>query len=281
MKKTALAVICIVGLFLVLGAGDIQQNLRLYDINRGKEISLADAIPALKQNRIIIVGEHHNNRNHHEAQLKIIRALKESGERVAVGLEMFRSDSQQSLDSWVAGKMGESEFKKIYFDNWGYPWSDYGMIFNYAKEENIPLIGLNVPREITRQVAQEGFQSLDKGQREKLSNITCRVDKAYMDYIKKAFGAHAHGNLNFTYFCEAQLVWDNVMAVNVLEYLDKNLDTLVVVLTGTGHAQKDAMPRQIRKRSEVTYAVMLPEAKGIIDPGTVDRQDADYLILDI
>jgi uncharacterized iron-regulated protein len=281
MKKAGLAVICIFGLFLVLGAGDIQQNLRLYDINLGKEISLADAIPALKQNRIIIVGEHHNNQNHHEAQLKIIRTLKESGARVAVGLEMFRSDSQQSLDRWVAGNMDESEFKKIYFDNWGYPWPDYGMIFDYAKEEKIPLIGLNVPRKITRQVAQEGFQSLDKGQREKLSNITCRVDKAYMDYIKKAFGAHAHGNLNFTYFCEAQLVWDNVMAVNVLEYLDKNPDTLVVVLTGTGHARKDAVPRQISKRSEAAFAVMLPEAKGIIDPGTVDRQDADYLILGI
>lgn len=281
MKKAALAVISIVGLFLVLGAGDIQQDLRLYDINRGKEISLADAIPALKQNRIILLGEHHNNKNHHEAQLKIIRALKESGARVAVGLEMFRSDSQQSLDSWVAGKMGESEFKKIYFDNWGYPWSDYGMIFDYAKGQKIPLIGLNVPREITRQVAQEGFQSLDKGQREKLSNITCRVDKAYMDYIKKAFGAHAHGNLNFTYFCEAQLVWDNVMAVNALEYLDKNLDALVVVLTGTGHAQKDAMPRQIRKRSEAAYAVIMPEVKGIMDTETVSQQEADYLILDI
>jgi uncharacterized iron-regulated protein len=281
MKKAAIAGIFIVGLFLVLGAGDHPQDLRLYDINRGQEISLADAIPALKQNRIILVGEHHNNKNHHEAQLKIIRSLKDSGARVAVGLEMFRSDSQQSLDSWVAGNIEESDFKKIYFDNWGYPWSDYGMIFDYAKEEKIPLIGLNVPRKITRQVAQEGFQSLDKGQREKLSNITCRVDKAYMAYIKKAFGAHAHGNLNFNYFCEAQLVWDNVMAVNALEYLDKNLDALVVVLTGTGHARKDAVPRQISRRSEAAYAVMLPEVKGIIDPGTVDRRDADYLILDL
>ena len=281
MKKSALAFICVAVFFLVLGTVGIQQPLRLFDVNRGKEIALAEAMPALKQNRIILVGEHHNNKKHHEAQLIIIRALKESGARVAVGLEMFRSDSQQALDHWVAGAMDESEFKKIYFDNWSYPWSDYGMIFDYAREEKIPLIGLNVPMEIPRQVAQQGFQSLDEAQREKLSNITCRVDKAYMDYIKKAFGAHAHGKLNFTYFCEAQLVWDNVMAVHALEYLDKNPDALVVVLTGTGHARKDAMPRQIRRRSEAAYAVFLPEVKGIIDPGTVDKQDADYLILDL
>ena len=281
MKKSALSILSIVVFFLVMGTVDIQQNLRLFDVNRGKEITLAEAVPALKQNRIVLVGEHHNNKKHHEAQMIIIRALKESGARVAVGLEMFRSDSRQALDRWVSGAMDESEFKKIYSDNWSYPWSTYGMIFDYARQEKIPLIGLNVPMEIPRQVAQQGFQSLDEGQKEKLSNITCRVDKAYMDYIKKAFGAHAHGNLNFTYFCEAQLVWDNVMAINALEYLDKNPDALVVVLTGTGHARKDAMPRQIRRRSEVAYAVILPEVKGIIDPGTVDKQDADYLILDL
>ena len=281
MKKSALTFITIVAFFLVLGVAERQSNLRLYDINQGREISLSEAIPKLKKNRIVLVGEHHNNKNHHEAQLIIIRALEESGARVAVGLEMFRTDSQQALDRWIAGDMDESEFKKIYFNNWGYPWSDYGMIFDYAREEKIPLIGLNVPMEIPRQVAQEGFQSLDKGQRAKLSNITCRVDKAYMDYIKKAFGAHAHGDLNFTYFCEAQLVWDNVMAINVLEYLQKNPDAMVVVLTGTGHAQKDAMPRQIRRRSQLAHTVILPEVKGIIDPATIDKQEADFLILGI
>jgi uncharacterized iron-regulated protein len=155
------------------------------------------------------------------------------------------------------------------------------MIFDYARDKKIPLIGLNVPREITRQVAQQGFKSLDETQRAKLSNITCRVDKEYMEYIKKAFGAHAHGNLNFTYFCEAQLVWDNVMAINALEYLDKHPDATLVVLTGTGHAQKDAMPRQIRKRSQLTLAVILPQVKGIVEPHTVNEQEADYLMLDL
>ena len=281
MKKSALVLISVVVFCLVAGTADIPQHLRLYDINRGREISLGEAIPALKQNQIILIGEHHDNKKHHAAQLIIIRALKEAGAQVAVGLEMFRSDSQQALDRWVAGKMDASEFKKIYFDNWSYPWSDYGMIFDYARDEKIPLIGLNVPMEIPRQVAHQGFQSLDKAQREKLSNITCRVDQAYMNYIKKAFGAHAHGDLNFTYFCEAQLVWDNVMAINTLDYLDKNPEALVVVLTGTGHARKDAIPQQIRKRSQVAYAVILPEVIGSIGPGTVDKQDADYLILDI
>ncbi len=100
-----------------------------------------------------------------------------------------------------------------------------------------------------------------------------------MNYIKNAFGAHAHGNLDFTYFCEAQLVWDNVMAINTLNYLQKYPDAMVVVLTGTGHARKGAIPRQIRKQSRVPHAVILPQVKGIVDPETISTKDADYIML--
>ena len=159
---------------------------------------MSDVIPALKQNRIVLVGEHHSNISHHEAQVDVIRTLKESGGQVAVGLEMFRSDSQQALDRWVAGNIGEEDFLAIFYDNWGYSWENYRVIFDYARENKIPLIGLNVSRDITRQVSRQGFASLNKDQKGKLSNIACRVDKEYMDYIKKAFGGHAHGCLLYT-----------------------------------------------------------------------------------
>jgi uncharacterized iron-regulated protein len=225
------------------------------------------------------VGEHHSNKKHHEAQLAVVRTLKKSGVNVAVGLEMFRSDSQEALDRWLSGDIAEEKFQQIYYDNWNYPWSAYQMIFDYTRKKEIPLIGLNVSRKITRQVSRQGFNSLTAAQRGELSNITCRVDKEYLEYIKNAFGGHAHGNLNFNYFCEAQLVWDNVMAINTLNYLKKNPDTVVVILTGTGHARKGAIPRQIRSRSDVSYAVMLPAVKGIVDPENISSKDADYLIL--
>jgi uncharacterized iron-regulated protein len=211
---------------------------------------------------------------------EVISSLNEAGVRVAIGLEMFRNDSQQALDHWVAGNIGEAEFQKIYYDNWTYPWSAYQMIFEYAKKEKIPMIGLNVPRDITRQVSRKGFNSLSEEQKGKLANVSCRVDKEYMDYIKKAFGGHGHGKLNFTYFCEAQLVWDSAMAINTLEYLKKYPDAVVVLLAGTGHVRKGAVPRQISLRSETPLAVILPKIKGIIDRQTVSNKDADYIMLD-
>lgn len=263
----------------VMGAGREPSERRLYDLNLSKEIRMSEAISQIKRNRIVLVGEHHGNQHHHQAQVDVIRALKEAGVDVAIGLEMFRSGSQEALDRWIEGELGEEEFQQIYYDNWNYPWPAYRIIFEYARKEKIPLIGLNVPRKITRQVSRKGFQSLTAAQKGEVSDIACRVDKEYMNYIRKAFGAHAHGNLNFNYFCEAQLVWDSAMAINSLKYLKKRPDAAVVILTGMGHAQKGAVPRQIRERSQATLAVILPEIKGSIDSETIDTKDADYLML--
>lgn len=281
MKRIFPFILSVIVLFGVLDAIQAHLTHRIYDLQNNKETFMSNAISDLKKNRIILVGEHHTNQKHHFAQLNVIQSLNEAGVQVAVGLEMFRSDSQQALDRWVAGEVDEEQFQEIFYDNWGYSWENYRVIFDYAKAEKIPLVGLNVSRDITRQVALQGFQSLNKEQKRKLSDISCRVDKEYMDYIKKAFGGHAHGKLNFTYFCEAQLVWDTVMAINALDYLDKNPNALVVVLTGTGHAQKSAVPRQIRIRSEVDHVVILPEVKGFIDSKTVDKSEADYIMLDL
>jgi len=209
-----------------------------------------------------------------------LQALKESGARVAIALEMFRNDSQRALDQWVAGEIDESKFQEIYYDNWTYPWSAYQLVFEYARKKEIPMIGLNVPREITRQVSRKGFNSLSAYQRGKLADVSCRVDKAYMEYIKKAFGGHGHGKMNFTYFCEAQMVWDNAMAVYTLDYLEKNPDAVVVLLAGTGHVRKGAVPRQISIRAQVPLAVILPRVDGLIDQQTMDIRDADYIMLD-
>jgi len=257
-------------------AADVQS---VYDLRDSRRVTLADLIPDLITRRIVIVGEQHTDESHHRAQLRVIQALVEAGAKVAVGLEMFRRDSQGALDRWTAGDISPREFETIYYDNWNYPWAAYRPIFEYARAQKIPMIGLNVAPDITRQVARDGFQSLSEEQRGQLSDVACNIDEEYMRYIRSVYGAHAHGQMNFTFFCEAQMVWDSAMAVHALGYLKAHPDATVVILTGVGHAQKGAVPRQIRLRSPVPVAVFLPEVPGSIDPKTVDLQDADFLLM--
>ena len=277
-----IAVLALIALLLSASGCRANQdvyNRRMLDLNHDTELQLSQALDDLKKNRIVLIGEHHSNTQHHMAQLAVIQALHEAGLRVAIGLEMFRNESQPALDQWISDEINENRFEKIYYDNWNFPWQAYREIFRYAREQKIPMLGLNVPREITRQVSRSGFKSLSPEQKKKIADVSCVVDPQYMNYIRKAYGSHSHGQLNFTYFCEAQLVWDSAMAVYALDYLTDNPDSIVVILTGSGHAQKGAVPRQIRIRSNLPYAVILPEVPGSIDRETVSHEDADYLML--
>ena len=253
----------------------------VYDLDQGRQLRLSQLMPDLLNRKIILVGEQHTDVSHHRAQLRVIQELAHSGAKVAIGLEMFRRDNQDALDQWIAGDISLPQFEKIYYDNWNYPWPAYSAIFEFARAKKLPMIGLNVPRDITRQVARSGFQSLSEEQRGQLADVTCSIDEEYMQYIRSVYGAHAHGNMNFTFFCEAQMVWDTAMAVHALKYLREHPDATVVILTGVGHAQKGAVPRQIQLRSKLPVAVILPEVPGSTDATTVDSHDADYLLLDL
>ena len=263
----------------VWAAGNLQ-NMRLFEVAKNQEISLAQALPEMRRARLVLVGEFHDRKSHHMAQLMIIRALHESGISLAIGLEMFRADVQDALDQWVNGRVNEEDFQKVYCDNWNFPWPLYSNILEYARENRIPLVGLNVPRDVIRQVALDGFESLSKKQKAKIPNVTCRVDREYMDFIKRAYGAHAHGQLNFTYFCEAQLVWDKAMAIHALDYLKAHPKSSMVLVAGTGHAWKRGVPEQLRQLSELSYKVVLPQIPGSIELGAVDDSDTDYIWLD-
>ena len=122
--------------------------------------------------------------------------------------------------------------------------------------------------EITRKVARSGFASLSEEELKKLPPETgCVVNEQFMQFIRRAYAMHGHGGKQFLFFCEAQLLWDQVMAKNLLEHLKKNPGSSIVAIAGNGHAWKRGIPEHIRAMSEKTsYRVVLPEVPGHIDP---------------
>ncbi|MDH3964745.1 MAG: ChaN family lipoprotein [Syntrophobacteria bacterium] len=280
MKRFRLPIIIssLLALFFFLRgyASTVERILRVSD---GKVLSLSELTRDLIESRLVFVGEIHTYQNHHHMQLETIRAIKNAGAPVAIGLEMFRRDSQTDLDRWVEGELSEKEFQKIYYKNWNYPWPLYRDIFLFARDHNIPMVGLNVPPEITKQVAREGFASLSPKQRGDLPMVTCRVDPEYMAFVRRSLGMHGHGGMEFTNFCEAQLVWDTAMAWTLLRFLEKDPKATVVVIAGKGHSWKLGIPAQIKSRSTLPFRVILPEIPGRVERGNISMAEADYVWL--
>jgi uncharacterized iron-regulated protein len=241
--------------------------------------SVEEVAAELQEVSFVFLGERHDRASHHEAQLTMIRALHESGRPFAIGLEMIQAAHQQVLDAWVAGDLGEEELRRVYAADWSFPWAYYGKIFRYAREQRIPLLGLNVGREIPRQVARLGFQSLDPSQRRELPPVSCDVDSTYEEFIRRALGDHGLQPEAFARFCEAQRLWDVVMAWNLVQFLQKHPHHQVAVLAGSAHSWKRGIPDQVRRLSSASTAVILPEPSQDFEHGPFDVEDADYLWL--
>lgn len=252
---------------------------QIHRVSDGTVLSLPELAKDLIDSRLVFVGEIHTDQSHHHMQLQTIRAVREAGAPVAIGLEMFRRDSQAHLERWIKGELSEKEFQKIYYKNWNYPWPLYRDIFLFARDHKIPMIGLNVPPEITKQVAREGFASLSPKQRGDLPMVTCRVDPEYMAFVRRSLGMHGHGGMEFTKFCEAQLVWDTAMAWSLLRYSEKNPEATVVVVAGSGHSWKLGIPAQIRSRSTLPFRVILPEIPGRVERENITVDETDYVWL--
>lgn len=244
------------------------------------EIDKAEMLADLRQAQVIFIGELHDNLGHHRAQLSIIEALQDDDAPLAIGLEMFRSDSQPELDEWSEGSLSQAEFLPIYKNNWSM-WEEYRELFMHARDQRIKLLGLNIPRELTSKVARYGFKSLSLEQRQFLGDVQCQVNPEYAAYMRLAMGGHGGHGSQYLFFCEAQLLWDTMMAARLVEFTRENPDYRVVVLAGSAHAWKYGIPRQMLESAEISYRVVLPEVPGRIDRGNLRPEVADYLWLDV
>ena len=262
-------------LLLLVASGCIAP--RVLRVSDRVEMKPQEFLDELASRDMVFVGEVHNKKSHHRAQLEIIKSLQAVGHKVVIGVEMFRKDNQEALDKWVAGELSESEFKEVYHRNWGVSWSQYRDIFLFARDKRVPMVGLNISRSVIRQVVKGGFSSLTPEQLSELPpGIECKVDETYEEFIKEALGEHA-GEMSFRNFCEAQMVWDNVMANTAVEYLKANPRKSLVILAGSGHSWKRGIPAQVRRLSKYSYTVVLPESDDV-KIETINQSDADYFI---
>jgi len=251
----------------------------IIDVDKQVEVSPQELLGDLRQAQVIFMGEFHDHIGHHRAQLSVIAALGNDDRPLAIGLEMFRKDSQAFLDRWVYNDLPLLQFLAIYNDNWSM-WPAYSGIFLHARETETKLLGLNIPRNITRKVASSGFQSLSAEERQMLGDVQCLVNPIYGNFIRQAMGGHGGHGGQYLYFCEAQLLWDTMMAHNLVEFLRENPDYRVVVLAGSGHAWKYGIPRQMLEEANIGYRVVLPEVIGRVDRRSVTKEITDYLWLD-
>jgi uncharacterized iron-regulated protein len=259
---------------LAFGSVSAQNNSSVVDLRQ--TLKIRDLARKLEAYRVVLIGETHDRYAHHLDQLEIIRELHQRNPQLAIGLEAFQQPFQSVLDEYVNGAIDERQLLRNseYFKRWGYDYRLYRPILEYAREQRIPLIALNIEREITNQVKQEGIDSLDDAQRQRLPDGIERSDEAYHERLREIFVQHPHAEeADFEAFLDVQLLWDEAMAEQASRFLRDNASSKLVVVAGAGHViYRSGIPNRIQRRlpdTSIATVVSLAEVSAL-EPAMAD-----------
>ncbi|HEY6838383.1 MAG TPA: ChaN family lipoprotein [Geobacteraceae bacterium] len=228
---------------------------------------------------VLFVGEVHDRRSHHQLQLDIIKALHGRKVPLAIGLEMFDVESQETLDLWRRGKLELSNFIDRYRQSWTIDWTSYDEMLLYARNNAIPLIALNVPDDIITRIAHDGIGSLRPKDLSRLpAGVNATMGDSYRGFLREAFASHGMREEAFAAFCDAQGVRNSTMALRIASWLSREPGTTMVVITGVGHAMRRAVPTVLAGISKLRTKVIIPVTNDSL-PGGVEERDADLFVV--
>ena len=233
-------------------------------------LDIDSVIKDIKNARAVYLGEMHSSMTDHYLQLLIIRKIYEQNKDIAIGLEMFPKSSQQSLDDYTLSDLGVDETRFLqqseYFKVWRFDYRYYKKIIDFAKDNKIKLVALNIDREIVNTVFRSGStDSLTDEQLQKIPQERDLAAQGYQQRLQIIHGAHqegGHGSGDMSGFIQAQAIWDEVMAENIVEFLRSNPEKSMIILAGSQHTRKDSgIPPRAARRMDLEQRVIesMPE----------------------
>ena len=185
---------------------------------------IASLLRTMAQREVVLLGEQHDDADHHRWQVQVLAALHAQRPDMVIGFEMFPRRVQPVLERWIAGELSESEFlRQVDWDKvWSMPAELYLPLFHFARINRIPMIALNIDQKLSRALARGGWDAVPEGEREGVSRAVEPLP-AYVDFLFDIHREHAQmragkdkevarEDVAFRNFVDSQLGWDRAMA---------------------------------------------------------------------
>jgi uncharacterized iron-regulated protein len=246
-----------------------------YDSRRDRPLPLEELARELVQARVVLLGEDHTDIAQKAFHARLLEAMAEAKADLILGMEFFLRSDRETLEDWHRGELDGEEFLRrvSWYDRGGYRWEYYRPVMEVARSRGIPVVGLNVPREIPRAVNRGGLDGLTDEQRLEVGEVVTENSPEHRYLIARYFGETVAmlppGWFDNMY--KAQCLWDVVMARSILEELDD--EATVVVIVGSGHvAYELGISRRLAEeleaagRAEIPVATLCPVVAPPPDP---------------
>ncbi len=128
---------------------------QIVELRTGARLTPEQLLARLAAAPKVLVGERHDNPDHHALQLWLLRALAAQRPQGSLLLEMLTPDQQVKVDqvraAIVAGQAPQDILGAL---NWqpGWAWSQYGPLVQHALRQPYPLLAANLERREIMQI---------------------------------------------------------------------------------------------------------------------------------
>lgn len=261
----------------------------IFDDRQAQLANSQQVLADLVRRDVVLLGEQHDDADHHRWQLQVIAGLHAQRPEMVIGFEMFPRRVQPVLDRWVAGELTVKEFlaRSEWDKVWNIPAEIYLPLFHFARLNRIPMLALNIDEKLTRAIAEKGWEAVPTAEREGIGRAA-PASVAYREFLFEVYRQHAtmrgkSGKVSsrdpaFAYFLDSQLAWDRAMAEALARQAVPAADgvrPLLVGVMGSGHLRfGHGVPHQLRALGVGSIGTLLPMSAtaecGDLKPGIAD-----------
>jgi uncharacterized iron-regulated protein len=260
----------------------------LVDVHTRQGITFEALVQAVTQADVVAVGEEHYHPDIQAFALRLFQALAQRRpQRLALAMEFLERDGQAAVDAYLTGTIDRGIFQErlgvsAAFMRYYFP------LVQHARQSGLPVLAMNIPRRIARQVVREGLektlQHLDSSDRSYLPATLSAVSPLYRAYFLDAVAAsHEVAGEQAERFVEAAHLKDETMADSLARFLDKHQGYTVLATAGRFHFDYGkAIPALLRQRRRQVVmrriTAMAIATDSTIDLARLAREEiADYL----
>lgn len=230
---------------------------------------------ALKKADFLLIGEKHDNADHHWLQAKLVSEVAAVGRTGAVVFEMLTDSQQEALDAHLAAHPGDAAGigAAVGWEDSGWPaWKMYQPIAQQAMYNDMPLLAGGVEREVTKKVAREGPNALGEERAAELMLDRPISGEMRAEMRQVIFESHCRQlpEPMLDPMVAVTLVKDATMADRMIGARQAPESDLPVLVAGTGHVRVDwGVPMHLSRRTagaRIVAIALLEVEKEAIDP---------------
>jgi len=250
-----------------------------------------DVLARIAQRQIVLLGETHDDADHHAWQLAALGALHLLRPRMVIGFEAFPRRAQPVLDKWIAGDLSERQLLELtdWEKAWGWSADLYLPLFRFARISRIPMRALNVDQALIKAISADGWQAVPESQKEGVTRPAA-PSPAYLEDLFEIYKLHPEGDdpdkgrqsPSFLHFVDSQTTWDRAMAQGLADAARAPGDAdrpLVVGIMGSGHIRYGrGVAHQLRDLGIESIGMLLPVAANHDCAGLPGIADAVFAV---